>query len=60
MMESAINCLVSLGVAVLGVIVLIVAACIILLAGYICIKITVLIMESIGKHFEKQKQAKDM
>jgi hypothetical protein len=58
-MESAINCLVSLGVAVLGVIVLIVAACIILLAGYICIKITLLIMESINKRFKKRKQTED-
>jgi hypothetical protein len=59
MMESTINCLVALGVAVLGTIVLIVAACIILLAGYICIKITLLIMESINKRFKKRKQTED-
>ena len=59
-MESMINCLVAIGLAVFGTIALIVVACIIFIAGYICIKITLLIMESIDKRFKKRKQAKDM
>jgi hypothetical protein len=59
MVKSTIDCLVALVVAVLGAIVLIAAACIILLAGYICIKITLLIMESINKRFKKRKQTED-
>ena len=60
MVGSIINCLGALGLAVLGTIVLVVAACIILIAGYICVKITLLIMKSIDKRFKKRQQAEDM
>ena len=58
-MEPAVGYLVMLGAAIFVVTFFIVTVCIIYVVAYILLQITMRIINSLEKHFKKQKQTKD-